>query len=97
MSIFHTLNIDPHFLDSRMGDLGLGIQQLVLIAKALPHEAKMMIFDEPTSILSEKETEILFDIIRRLKKREVELSISAIGLRRCLKSRIASRSCVMAR
>ncbi len=71
MSIFHTLNIDPHFLDSRMGDLGLGIQQLVLIAKALSHEAKMMIFDEPTSILSEKETEILFDIIRRLKKREV--------------------------
>ncbi|GAK59278.1 ABC transporter related protein [Candidatus Vecturithrix granuli] len=71
ISIFQTLNIDPHFLDSRMGDLGMGIQQLVLIAKALSHEAKMMIFDEPTSILSEKETETLFDIIRRLKKREV--------------------------
>ncbi len=70
-SIFKTLNIDPHFLDSRMGDLGLGIQQLVLIAKALSHEAKMMIFDEPTSILSEKETETLFDIIRRLKARRV--------------------------
>ncbi len=70
-SIFNTLNIDPHFLDSRMGDLGLGIQQLVLIAKALSHEAKMMIFDEPTSILSEKETETLFDIIRRLKARRV--------------------------
>ena len=70
-SIFQTLNIDPHFLDSRMGDLGLGIQQLVLIAKALSHEAKLMIFDEPTSILSEKETETLFDIIHRLKAREV--------------------------
>ncbi len=70
-SIFNTLNIDPHFLDSRMGLLGLGIQQLVLIAKALSHEAKMMIFDEPTSILSEKETETLFDIINRLKARRV--------------------------
>ncbi len=70
-SIFHTLNIDPHFLNRRMGDLGLGIQQLVLIAKALSHAAKMMIFDEPTSILSEKETETLFDIINRLKARGV--------------------------
>ena len=70
-SIFQTLSIDPHFLDSRMGDLGLGIQQLVLIAKALSHEAKVMIFDEPTSILSEKETDTLFDIIRRLKARGV--------------------------
>lgn len=70
-AIFHTLNIDPHFLDSRMGDLGLGIQQLVLIAKALSHEAKVMIFDEPTSILSEKETETLFDIIKRLQARGV--------------------------
>lgn len=70
-AIFETLNIAPHFLDSRMGDLGLGIQQLVLIAKALSHEAKVMIFDEPTSILSERETETLFDIIRRLKARGV--------------------------
>jgi ABC-type sugar transport system ATPase subunit len=70
-TIFQTLSIDPHFLDRRMGDLGLGIQQLVLIAKALSHEAKVMIFDEPTSILSEKETDTLFDIIRRLKARGV--------------------------
>ena len=71
ISIFETLSIDPHFLDERMGNLGLGIQQLVLIAKALSHEAKVMIFDEPTSILSEKETETLFDIIHRLKARDV--------------------------
>jgi len=43
--------------------------QLVEIAKALSFDAKIIVFDEPTSSLTTQETEILFDIIEELKKR----------------------------
>ncbi len=48
-------------------DLRLGEQQLVEIAKALSLDAKILVMDEPTSAISEKETEKLFTIIRRLR------------------------------
>ena len=44
---------------------------MVEIAKALSQEAKIIIFDEPTSALTEKESEALFEIIRNLKKKNV--------------------------
>jgi len=48
-------------------DLRVGQQQLVEIAKALSRDACVLIMDEPTSSLSEKETHVLFDLIRSLK------------------------------
>ena len=47
----------------------LGIQQMVEIAKALSLDADLIIMDEPTSSLSEEETERLFRVIRRLRDR----------------------------
>lgn len=43
------------------------IQQMVAIARAIGFEARLVIMDEPTSSLDEKEVEVLFDVIRQLK------------------------------
>jgi inositol transport system ATP-binding protein len=53
---------------TRMRDLRLAEMQTVEIAKALAHRAKVIIMDEPTSALSEREAEALFRIIRELRQ-----------------------------
>ena len=45
------------------------IQQMVAIARAVVFEAKLVIMDEPTSSLDEREVAVLFDVIRQLKAR----------------------------
>ena len=50
-----------------VGDLSIGEQQMVEIAKALSLDAKIIIMDEPTDALTDKETESLFNVIRELK------------------------------
>ncbi|MFY0617471.1 sugar ABC transporter ATP-binding protein [Shimia sp.] len=57
-------DIDP---DDMVGDLRVGQQQIVEIAKSLAHDAKILILDEPTSALSSAEVEILFRVISDLK------------------------------
>ena len=54
--------------DAIVGDLPVAGQQLVEIAKALSQESKVLILDEPTAVLSERETRKLFDLVRRLKE-----------------------------
>jgi putative xylitol transport system ATP-binding protein len=56
-------------IDSKamMRSLSVGQIQLVEIAKALSHEARIIIMDEPTSALGEKEVDSLLEAIRRLK------------------------------
>ncbi len=61
-------DIDTH---TKMIDLRVGQQQIVEIAKALSLNAKVLIMDEPTSSLSESETNLLFDLIRELKSQGV--------------------------
>ncbi len=51
------------------GTLGIAQQQLVEILKALKNNSTILVLDEPTAALTEKETEILFSIIRGLAKR----------------------------
>ena len=63
-------NIDPSRL---VGDLSVSAQQIVAIAKALRHEVKVLIMDEPTSALSTGEVEILFKLIRDLKSQGVAI------------------------
>ena len=52
-------------------NLSIAEQQLVEIAKALSKQAKIIIFDEPTAVLSEPESEKLFEIIGTLKEQGV--------------------------
>lgn len=51
-----------------LGNLGLGERQMVEIAKALSIEARVIIMDEPTDTLTEKETESLFRVINELRE-----------------------------
>lgn len=60
--------ISPH---ARVGDLGIGQQQMVEIAKALALNAHILILDEPTSALSDTEIEVFLNMVRTLKKRGV--------------------------
>ena len=56
-------DVDPA---ARTGDLPVSQQQMVEIARALAHEARIVVMDEPTSSLTPKEVELLFVVIRRL-------------------------------
>jgi ribose transport system ATP-binding protein len=51
----------------RVGDLSIGAQQLVEVARALAAKARVVVMDEPTSSLTHADTECLFDVIRRLR------------------------------
>ncbi len=62
------LSIDVNTL---MGDLPIGRQQLIEIASALLWDKKVIILDEPTSALTNKEIEILYKVITKLKKEKV--------------------------
>jgi len=64
------LDVDPRAI---VGSMAIGRQQLVEIAKALSVDARVLIMDEPTSSLSQSETETLFDVVRQLKRRGVSV------------------------
>jgi ribose transport system ATP-binding protein len=63
-------NIDP---GTPLHRLGVAHQQIVEIAKALSQNARILVMDEPTSALSNRETEHLFDMMRRLKQQGVAI------------------------
>ena len=56
--------IDP---DAIVGDLPVGLQQRVEIIKALSRDAKVLVFDEPTAVLTPQETDELMAIMRKLR------------------------------
>lgn len=50
-----------------LGELGVGAQQMVALARAVSVEARVVVMDEPTSSLEPREVETLFGVIRRLR------------------------------
>jgi simple sugar transport system ATP-binding protein len=57
-------DVDP---DALVGDLPVGVQQRVEIIKALSQNAQVLVFDEPTAVLTPQETDELMGIMRQLK------------------------------
>jgi simple sugar transport system ATP-binding protein len=57
-------DVDP---DALVDDLPVGVQQRVEIIKALSRDAKVLVFDEPTAVLTPQETDELMAIMRQLK------------------------------
>lgn len=64
-ALFQTLALPVSLLDRRMNHLSLGEQQLTLIARALHQDARLLILDEPTSILTDTEADLLFRLVDR--------------------------------
>ncbi|MGE8390183.1 MAG: sugar ABC transporter ATP-binding protein [Pseudomonas sp.] len=62
--------IDP---DTPVGELGIGHQQMVEIARNLIGDCHVLIFDEPTAMLTAREVELLFTQIERLRQRGVAI------------------------
>lgn len=58
-------NVDP---DALVEDLPVGVQQRVEIIKALSRDAKVLVLDEPTAVLTPQETDELMEIMRQLAK-----------------------------
>ena len=62
------MTVDPHVI---MRTMSVSQRQMVEIAKAVSYDAKIIVLDEPTSSLTEREVQKLFSIIRELKQKGV--------------------------
>lgn len=83
-------DIDP---ETDVGDLRVGEQQIVAIARALSEDISVLIMDEPTSSLSVGEVEVLFKVIEDLKARGISIVYISHKLDEVL--RIGDRICVL--
>jgi putative multiple sugar transport system ATP-binding protein len=84
------LSEDP---DTLVTNIGLGKQQLVEIAKALSKQVQLLILDEPTASLSEKDSQALLDLLLEFKKQGITSIIISHKLNEI--SRIADRVTVI--
>ena len=64
------MNVSP---SAKLGSLTVGKQQMVEIAKAISHNSKILILDEPTAALTQPEVEELFKIMNDLKKKGIAM------------------------
>ncbi|OKO84567.1 sugar ABC transporter ATP-binding protein [Bradyrhizobium sp. AS23.2] len=74
-------NVDPW---ATVSSLGAAKRQMVEIARAVRHEAKVIIFDEPTASLTPEEKHHFFGLIQRLKRRNVSIIFISHALEEAL-------------
>ena len=72
LAIFEQLNIKID-LYQEMDELSVGQQQMIEISKSLMTDAKVIIMDEPTAALTEREIKVLFEVIATLKQKQVAI------------------------
>ncbi|HEO7922304.1 TPA: sugar ABC transporter ATP-binding protein [Streptococcus agalactiae] len=70
LEAFKRLGVTLH-LDIPIGNLSVGQQQMIEIAKSLLNQLSILVMDEPTAALTDRETENLFRVIRSLKQEGV--------------------------
>jgi len=71
--VLASLNAEYLSTDVFVGGLKVGEKQIVEIAKALVNESELLIMDEPTAALNQREMEALFDNVKKLRKRGVTI------------------------
>jgi simple sugar transport system ATP-binding protein len=86
------LEVDP---DALIEDIPVGVQQRVEILKALYREARILVLDEPTAVLTPQEVDDLFRIMRQLTERGVSIIFITHKLKEVLE--VADRITVMRR
>jgi rhamnose transport system ATP-binding protein len=69
--LLDTLGLDRTLADVRVADIPVGEQQLVSIAKAFSHDPKILILDEPSAILTDREIDTLFGVVKGLREHGV--------------------------
>ena len=71
-ALLHRLgvDIDP---EARVSELSVADQQMVEIAKALVHDVKVLILDEPTAVISGREVDLLFERLHALRRQGVAI------------------------
>lgn len=62
------LDVDPM---TKVKEIGIAQKQLIVIARAMYNDVKVLLLDEPTSTLSEKECRILFQKVEEMKKKNI--------------------------
>ncbi|NMB58836.1 MAG: sugar ABC transporter ATP-binding protein, partial [Chloroflexi bacterium] len=70
--ILDTLGVNMN-MDALVGTMPVAEKQLVEIAKALAHKSRVLIMDEPSAVLGEKDMEKLYQVIRSLKARGITI------------------------
>jgi len=86
----YNINVKSHAL---MKDVSVAGCQLVSVAKVLQRDPQVIIFDEPTAVLADREVEILFEIIAELKKQNKTIIYISHRLEEIFK--VADRIAVM--
>jgi ABC-type sugar transport system ATPase subunit len=66
--LLEMLDLPAHLSTRQVGKLSIAQQQQVSIAKALSRDARVLILDEPSAILTDTEIEVLFTVVRRLSE-----------------------------
>ena len=72
-ALLATLDASDIDVGARVGALSVGNRQRVEIAKALSHQAQVLILDEPTAVLTQHDAERLFTVVRRLRDQGVAI------------------------
>lgn len=71
--ILKSLSLNQINCNTKIKDLSVAQQQLVEIGKALFNETSILVMDEPTSVLTQKETDVLFELISKLKNEGISI------------------------
>ena len=88
----YQLTIDP---DALISDITVGMQQRVEILKMLYRDNEIMIFDEPTAVLTPQEIDELMQIMRDLVKEGKSILLSRISLTKSRRLPTGARSCAV--
>jgi ABC-type sugar transport system ATPase subunit len=86
------IRLDP---DAKVAELSVANRQMVEIAKAVSYKSDVLIMDEPTSALTQKEADHLFAIIRDLRAQGVGIVYITHKMNELSRSRMMIRWCVM--
>lgn len=92
-TLLEQIGLNPRLATRQVGDLSVGEQQLISIAKAFATQVRILILDEPSAILADKDIETLFGVVRRM--RDTGVGVIYISHRLDELAQIADRVTVM--